>query len=1394
MPKAPEPDKVPINSPADLRHEVDALLAVLQLNETEDTWEKINKALKRFQAVVRGGACRFTDEFVAAMRDPRMAKGVCRSLTTERGALSGTALEMVASCTRLGPSFAPLLAVYLPSVLRLFARPNKVYVTRAASTAASIIRNTRLGEVLRFIVLEWRNEGGKSASFREQAAAAVAVVLGCDTGSLAVEKDSLERRIEDLEWVIKTGAVGREVTVRADMKKCWEVYRREWPDRVASFTAPMTPTIRKYLKVDQMHTSAPSTSSAHPAPPARKPNPPPPSATAHAPPPAPPVSRPTTLLSKSHGPPSSHAPARHPLAASASTRPLPTVSSSTAAPTAAPLANLASASLGMGAPPHRAARVDQPRSVSASASTSSSRSASRNEERDPLSASTSSLHPTVSSSAHASRAGFKPTAPSKTAPLASRATRALAASTAAGTNGMTAMAPPHEPRKARRVVPAAPAVPPATSSAAPTPVPAATTLARSQTSSTAPTPSTASRSHPPSTSSTAPVSAPPGSSHAPFRPKLTSSTVAAAALGVTAAARTRPVGTTARPAPPAPVVGDKQKDKENDKPPAPAPVASSRQATTTAPAPPAAAPAALSRTRPPRARSPEVARPKAVPSAATLASRERRAARERERERKAAEEAAAEEMRRRGEKERDEERVRREEERKRAVEVPLPVEEEEEEELDVEEHEEVEPEADEAEEAAEEADVAVVVEDEESREEAPVDQQDAATDAVEQTVEQPVEQAIEQDFEQDFEQDTEPIAIQQPVEPVVVEQDPQPGIIEAVEPVHDEVGMDSDMVVESLPASQATIAEEPEEEPALSPEPEQAEQAQAVAAETAVDDLADSVRPPTETDGSDETDVSAAQELAEPDVAEVQNAEPAEETGAAEKELQDEEEEEALPSEQEEGAESDEEQAEGSEGLEHGIVDRSPPAYDDLPPSPLLAAAAPSGAVAGEDECVEEAHMDDDAFVESAERTATPPPPSIVRHSSPLPSPLRISSPLSPRTIDTPPVSTPTAATRDDSPFTPVLRTPSVRFPASSLAFSPEPFQTCSVILDTPPKLDDPPMVVHLPNRAVALSQASTGSDEHLLEGSDSGAEEEDDSVLASPSPASPVTRRSASPSAFASHPQPVFFPDDGDMSGYDADTTFGDEIDEDQLEGGKIDAEARAPEEDSFAETEIAEQSREFVMPLNDTSAYDHLVHGDEAQYDDSGMGERDESLVSEQTAQLESLGTAPVNDAADAPARELEEREDEDDEDEEDPRDVLPASPAGTTLDFSDLGAVTSSTPSAANRRPLWDESLLGDESANFELEQSKLRFHDETESEHDLSGASTVLGDLHISSPAPPPRTARVFETSLGDEPTALKRSLRSRIVTVDLHASTSKTPGRVTRAMASSGRDVLGEMQA
>jgi hypothetical protein len=66
-------------------------------------------------------------------------------------------------------------------------------------------------------------------------AEALGVMLGVEAEEMAVEKDALERRMEDLEWIIRTGATDREAKVRGEIKKCWEVYKRVWPERVAQY-------------------------------------------------------------------------------------------------------------------------------------------------------------------------------------------------------------------------------------------------------------------------------------------------------------------------------------------------------------------------------------------------------------------------------------------------------------------------------------------------------------------------------------------------------------------------------------------------------------------------------------------------------------------------------------------------------------------------------------------------------------------------------------------------------------------------------------------------------------------------------------------------------------------------------------------------------------------------------------------------------------------------------------------------------------------------------------------------------------------------------------------------------------------------------------------------------
>ncbi|GAA5987319.1 hypothetical protein JCM10908_001907 [Rhodotorula pacifica] len=1499
MPK-PEPDKIPISTLSDLRHEGDALQAILALNETEDTWEKINRALKRFQAVVRGGATKFTDEFVALLRDPRTAKPLVRSIVTERGALSGTALELIASCTRLGPSFAPLLPLYLPPILRLFGRPNKVYTTRSASTVLSIVKNTRLVEVLRYVVLEWRAEAGKSASFREHAAATVAAMMGTESGTLAVEKELLERRIDELEWVIKTGATGREPSVRSDMKKCWEVYKREWPERVHAFTAPMSPTTRKYLKVDVLSSSSsgPSSTSAaphHPPPAMAAPSvrraaahPPHPSSTAatssssqsHAAGPSHssrPVPGPGPSLARSHGPPSTSISS----SSSRSHQAPPPSSASTA--TAAP-------PLGMGPPPLRtstrsldhvaAGPPTHTRTVSSS-TTGSSRSASRSETRGggggEVQAS-SAAHATAAPSAGPvpGRTGFKPTAAH--APTASASRPALATSTSTSSSsrpagralltsstGTNSNGPANsqqtvvavEPRKARRVAVMPPPQNAQTASLAP-PVPstaagvgaggavAAPTLARSH-SSTA----SLARSHG-TTAGTTTTSAPtpgPTTSAAP--------TVAAAAAASTTTAATPAV-------------------------PALSASASSSSSHAHAPFRPTRRPQPAATTTSTASASARI-RPGVTPSAATLASRERRAAREREKERKAAEEKRrnGEEDAARREREREREEVR---ERARKVPLPPPVAAEELEEEEARLLQEDSPPTETAVEkeetpvdivrpqpiASAAAPVAVTTAEVEAEPPVDVEAPVAAVEEPAPVVEAPSSSdapALAPAPEQEPKQPVEPAPSSASVPPEL-ESAPQdapllgaptdlehPAAVVVEEEIHPEsqheeddgdlveesVGMDSDYLVESqgTEGDHAPVEhvepEEEEEQAVAESTPRVREEVEALAlveARTAIDEPVEELAPhiversstlvpfEPETDDAEELDDDS-----NATVEAVQAVHGADEDSPDHGQQQDElessavidgqaiaaavEEEENVIEQDEPAQVEQETPAPQVQGMEQGQVQH----YDESPPSPLLSSATPAAAAAAE--------------------PATEIASSPAQSSSALATPTRVApQPARPPVFY--PSPSPGPVSRYDAPFTPASSVP-VRFPLASIPYSPEPFQTRSIILDTPPRFEQF-APVRLPQRGAvpsvveAAEQRQNEEDELSEEGEASLLQ--DDGLLdetsyaddhASPTrPAVNVTPQAeleADASPVPRQPPPRFFPDAADVAEEsaeveeDAETTFEDD-DAEFVAATEPETSLNHEEQDGEeAEVEAAVDalSVEIDQPLAPPvpSSYDDsgvaatgVNAEDEAEIEDNVDAEDADVTAHEESSALPELAASPVAANPESDAAQYESEQDDDDslEEKEDAEEAVnaPASPAGTTLDFSDFNAPPStSTPSTRERRPFWDESLLGDESANFELEQPGLRFHDETESEHSM--ASTLLGDFDISGRGPilaPASYRRTEQEQPANEepPSILQRSLRSRVVTVDLSSSTSKTPARSTRAATASGRrDALMELQ-
>lgn len=82
MVKPVQADKIPITSSGQLENEVGLVQAMLNLAETEHTWEMIDRALKRFHAVIRGGVCTstYTVDLIKHLKSKQFTTGLIRSV------------------------------------------------------------------------------------------------------------------------------------------------------------------------------------------------------------------------------------------------------------------------------------------------------------------------------------------------------------------------------------------------------------------------------------------------------------------------------------------------------------------------------------------------------------------------------------------------------------------------------------------------------------------------------------------------------------------------------------------------------------------------------------------------------------------------------------------------------------------------------------------------------------------------------------------------------------------------------------------------------------------------------------------------------------------------------------------------------------------------------------------------------------------------------------------------------------------------------------------------------------------------------------------------------------------------------------------------------------------
>ncbi|XAO25856.1 hypothetical protein I312_104686 [Cryptococcus bacillisporus CA1280] len=262
MPTITGDTKIPVPTIRHFADELDSLAYALEPEEREDTWEKFEKAIIRFTAVTRGGGYQFTESYVEGVGRGGVGSKIVRCMLSDRGRLSGVAIELLQTfAPQLGLHFKPLVNLYLEPLVDLLGRPNKVFLKRAEKCLAVIISNCQIPTILTSL---YRGLDDNAASCRK----------GCSMGVERALKEWpvelwTEKWLVILEESLKKMATNKDPDVRKAGKNVWALFMDAWPERVDEFSAPLTPTIKRYLDISGAGGLSKSKPTC-PVPPARK--------------------------------------------------------------------------------------------------------------------------------------------------------------------------------------------------------------------------------------------------------------------------------------------------------------------------------------------------------------------------------------------------------------------------------------------------------------------------------------------------------------------------------------------------------------------------------------------------------------------------------------------------------------------------------------------------------------------------------------------------------------------------------------------------------------------------------------------------------------------------------------------------------------------------------------------------------------------------------------------------------------------------------------------------------------------------------------------------------------------------------------------------------------------
>jgi hypothetical protein len=235
-------------------HNTDRLLPSLILPESEETWDRIAKSIVELTRLVQQDGCEDHPHIIPFCRTH--CRPILNAANSERSRLSGPAIDCItAMAAAFGQDFSSLLALYFPTILALCGRTSKVTLKRARTCIFTIIDSTQLSAILPYFIPTIKD---KSTTIRLTSAEGVLACLN------TLNPPDLERgdRPIEIEGVIRATSRDANSDVRKLGKQIFQAYSLIFPTRIEKFTAPLSPTIKKYLDVKPNQTTMASSSRA----------------------------------------------------------------------------------------------------------------------------------------------------------------------------------------------------------------------------------------------------------------------------------------------------------------------------------------------------------------------------------------------------------------------------------------------------------------------------------------------------------------------------------------------------------------------------------------------------------------------------------------------------------------------------------------------------------------------------------------------------------------------------------------------------------------------------------------------------------------------------------------------------------------------------------------------------------------------------------------------------------------------------------------------------------------------------------------------------------------------------------------------------------------------------